>query len=917
MFKNLLLVTLLAFTVSFPGLGQKPGPLTALELDGTDDYISIPDVSAINPTAKITVEAWIKADAWGVNFYTNSIFCKHGWATGNKGYVLRCGDNGKLSFNISNASGVWMEAVSSSIMKTGVWYHVAGTFNGDTISVYINGNLEASTVYSGSISVSTGLPARIGDLANGGGRWFDGQIDEIKVWGTALSKATLRNWMCRKVTKSHPDYSSLGGYWKLDEGSGTNVYDQSANGNTGVLTNGPQWVNSGAALGDSSVYVYGSSGMAMKTKYGDVFSIRNIAGSPVTVHAYVNYGANKQPLGVVGTIDTTHYFGVYYVDNTSTNFDINYNFKNYSQIPGIKCEATMFVKNPGNLGTWINTGAKLTAGDSLMLKKQTNKEYLMAFLKIDTAQIIFTENGIKWFCDGDSLSITALANDSFDYAWYKNGALLNGKTKRELWATSAGNYKVKITRKGTLCSFTSSTIAISSRGTPVSWNFSLNTCQNSDSVMLTPGTPSGGYYSGKWVTPNGYFHPQKAGAGKHTLTYNYADADNCINKASVTATLLDTAKLTVTPIQGICYGPADITLNNVSPAGGTYQGSGVSGNMFSVLAAGPGTHTINYLYTQTNACKSKALFNILIHKPDSISVSMKDKVCLNDEPVDVRVYPPGGIIKNPSVVGKTFYPLFAGAGLHWIYYTITDSHLCGVMDSAKIYVSDMPKAVLLPFASVCDNSPGFKLSGGQPADSGKYYLDGVLNDNFNPSLKGKGVYKIEYKVVNYFGCRDSALGVIRVKESPLKPVISITGNTLNSSVVKGIQWLDKNGPIPGANQQNYKPLADGYYFLKVTNDSNCSKTSDSVQFKKVSIISADLPGIFIYPNPSQSGIFTVTGLPVNYKIRVYDPVGKEILFLKETPANSKLDLGVFGPGTYFLSFMGEGKRYSYRLVVLQ
>jgi len=87
-----------------PALAQKPGSYTAVDFDGTDDYINIPDISALNPSAKITVEAWIKVDFYGSTSFANSILCKHGWSTGNKGYVLRCGDNGKLSFNIANAS---------------------------------------------------------------------------------------------------------------------------------------------------------------------------------------------------------------------------------------------------------------------------------------------------------------------------------------------------------------------------------------------------------------------------------------------------------------------------------------------------------------------------------------------------------------------------------------------------------------------------------------------------------------------------------------------------------------------------------------------------------------------------------------------------------------------------------------------
>ena len=108
----------------------------------------------------------------------------------------------------------------------------------------------ATTLHTGSISPSSGLTARIGDLANGGGRLFDGMIDEVRVWSTAVDERTLRDWMCRKLSGSHPNYSNLEGNWKLDEDSGTTTSDASPESNTGTLTNGPSVSLSEAVLGD-------------------------------------------------------------------------------------------------------------------------------------------------------------------------------------------------------------------------------------------------------------------------------------------------------------------------------------------------------------------------------------------------------------------------------------------------------------------------------------------------------------------------------------------------------------------------------------------------------------------------------------------------------------------------------------------
>ncbi len=920
MLKNILLLNLLIFQINAV-LAQKPGALTAIEFDGTDDYVSIPDISAINPSAKLTVEAWIKADAYSTTNFGNSIFCKHGWSTGNKGYVLRCGDNGRAGFNIANASGVWVETVSAQIMKTGIWYHVAGVFNGDSVMIYINGNLEGSTAYTGAMSPSTGLAPKIGELAYsvGQNRFFKGQIDEVRVWNTALPKATIRDWMCRKASNKHPYFSNLGVYYKLDDATGTSAVDQSANANTGTLTNGPRWVTSAAVIGDSSAHTYGGKGVNLKSKYGDVFSINNITGTPTSVHAIVNYGTTSQQpnFNVKGKIDSSHYFGVYYVDNSSVNFDIKYNFTNYTKASSAKCEVNLFSKPHGNTGNWDLIPSKFyNNGDSIEVKKQTNKEFIMALYAPDTNKIILNPTGFNWFCGGDSLFLMASYNDSFSYAWYKNGVAMNGKTKKTLWVTSDGTYNLKLSRSGaSSCGFMSAGISISSRKTNVSWTYSLNTCQNKDSVLLTSGNPTGGYYTGKSVTSNGYFHPKVAGAGKHTLVYNFIDTNNCVQKVSNEVTILDTTKLTISSIPDACFGSGSIPLTNVTPSGGFYKGLGVNTNRFYPVVAGIGSHAISYFFTSINSCNSKGVFKITINKPDSVSIMLKDKACVYDEPILAKVFPSNGKLSGNAIIGQTFYPLFSGKGTHWVYYSITDSHQCDIKDSARIYISDITKATFPKMPSVCDNLSEFNLSGGQPKDSGSYWVQGVKSAKFNPAAKGKGLYKIEYRVVNYFGCRDSSSVMLRVNLSPIKPSISVIGNTLHSSAGTGNQWLDKNGTIADANQSSFSPLVDGYYFVKVTNDSSCSKLSDSIQFAKIGIKENLLHSISIFPNPSYNGIITIAGLSDNSEIKVFNILGSELSFGFYQNQSVVLNLSQYGHGTYIVRIKSGNSVMNYRVVM--
>jgi len=1126
---------------------QRPGAYTGLDLDGTNDYVLLTDISALNPTSAITVEAWIKADSYGPNSWSNSILCKHGWASGNAGYVLRCGDNGKLSFNISNSSGTWLEAISGSVMKTGNWYHVAGTFNGDSICVYVNGNLEGVYSYSGSMTASTGLNPRIGDLAYNGGRLFDGQIDEVRIWRSALSKETIRNWMCRKVSKNHPNYSNLGGYWKLDEATGSSANDNSGNSSTGTLYNNPTWVISGAAIGDTSSFSYGSNSSSLTTKFGDVFTAKNITGSPTTFHTFAVYDTTEQGSDskIYGKIDSTHYFGVYYETNSSVKFDVNYNYKNLRTINNSnECGIDMFVKSPGYQGKWGYSPSKLfTTGDSVVVYDQVRSDFIMGLFETDTNKLISTPTGKPWFCGKDSVLLTAAGNDSCNFVWYKDGNVLSGKNKQSLWVSAVGKYKVQINRKSTSCSFTSATLTISNRNKPsasltsftgvcenkdtlflrggspkggkysgngvkndslffpsiskagkytitytytdtslcdgtasqileifalpkftksapleycnhidsinltlvnpkggkytgkyiannklylnsstykigyypfnyeftdankcnnmlrdsflvkqsttcflgtlpdfclqdapvtltgfpssgifsgkgvtgdkfeasqagsgkhiikyeytnankcttvdsqiitvfnntnVNWKYTLKTCQNSDSIKLPEGTPTGGYFTGKSVSSSGYFYPKLAGSGVHTLYYNVTDANGCKNKASNNVTLSDTTKLTVIQPGPICPDAFAVNLKAVSPSGGSYSGNGVSSNTFYPTQVGIGKHLIKYVFTNSGNCESKTYFGMEVTKTDSISVKIKDKACIYDEPIAINMYPIGGILKGNGILGGNFYPSFAGEGKHWIIYSYMDSHQCNAKDSTFIYVAQKPNVSLSSFKSVCSNIQDFKIDGGSPKDSGTYFVNGKSTSAFSPKANGKGLFKVEYKVINHYGCRDSASKNIRVNSAPVKPTISITGNLLESSSGSGNQWMDVNGIIAGQTQQTFKPTLDGKYRVMVTNDSNCSEISDTILFKKVSLKQILNEGISIYPNPSIDGIFYFENIPGNATVTLLDVQGR--ILQKLDLSDGSWDLRQYVNGTYLVCIASAKGRVYLKMCLQQ
>src|SRR5262249_16001860 len=85
------------------------------------------------------------------------------------------------------------------------WSHLAATYNGSTLSLYVNGTLVASQAFTGSIITSSGA-LRIG--GNGvWGEYFTGQIDEVRIYNRALTQAEIQIDMQKPVkgTPRPPD----------------------------------------------------------------------------------------------------------------------------------------------------------------------------------------------------------------------------------------------------------------------------------------------------------------------------------------------------------------------------------------------------------------------------------------------------------------------------------------------------------------------------------------------------------------------------------------------------------------------------------------------------------------------------------------------------------------------------------------
>lgn len=147
---------------------------------------------------------------------------------------------------------------------------------------------------------------------------------------------------------------------------------------------------------------------------------------------------------------------------------------------------------------------------------------------------------------------------------------------------------------------------------------------------------------------------------------------------------------------------------------------------------------------------------------------------------------------------------------------------------------------------------------------------------------------------------------------------SLSGTTISANQ-SGLdyRWIDcnTNQAIPGETNQSYTPPVTGNYAVEVTNGS-CVDTSACflVDYTGINELSSDL--IKIYPNPTRSGVFTVTFDGNIDEIVVFDASGR-ILELPTNPDQGTVDGSTLAAGKYTVKVITSNAVYTKGLVVLQ
>jgi hypothetical protein len=163
-----------------------------LSFDGVNDWVTVADSASLDLVSGMTVEAWVRPSRLG------------GWRTvvfkersGGVVYGLDADAAGGRPLGQVDIGGE-RNAVGSASLPLNVWSHLAVTFDGSVVRLFVNGVQAGSLPFVGSMAASTG-PLRLG--GNGvWGEWFAGLIDEVRVYNRALSANEIQQDMQAPVT---------------------------------------------------------------------------------------------------------------------------------------------------------------------------------------------------------------------------------------------------------------------------------------------------------------------------------------------------------------------------------------------------------------------------------------------------------------------------------------------------------------------------------------------------------------------------------------------------------------------------------------------------------------------------------------------------------------------------------------------
>ncbi len=242
---NLSLLTVVtAFFLTVSNLQAQTTPATALDFDGTNDYVQVNNFGTA--PSSYTIEVWFKDEG---GFGHQNLF---GWLGNKNGksqqILVGTQPNGTLRFGLFDYSTFqFFQLNGTTNVRDFQWHHVAVVTNGNTHSLIVDGVMQASGSSTASNTVENFVQyVRIGAQGVIGvdpapTEYFNGMIDDVRVWNRALTPADLASSQNCQLSGNEPGliayYNFNQGFVGANNNTESTLLDRTGNGRNGSLTN--------------------------------------------------------------------------------------------------------------------------------------------------------------------------------------------------------------------------------------------------------------------------------------------------------------------------------------------------------------------------------------------------------------------------------------------------------------------------------------------------------------------------------------------------------------------------------------------------------------------------------------------------------------------------------------------------------